>query len=229
MKGPLTFLRGLALSYWPVDEGDDDGGRCADMGGGVLWGWVPGRVVIGPRGARLVYGLATNLRPIAEPECHRVSLCYRFLSYTALGRTLRHRLDERPHRARRCRWCGFGADAAPSPPFDQDTAVEVELSGWVWRRGYCCWGRYQRVLGVWLWGWCSHPAAVDRGGGDMPADFVGGFDGAEGFEDEVVSLCRRCADAWTLGSVLSEAELAAALGVSVRWIGGRHLKPCRQQ
>jgi hypothetical protein len=207
----------------PLPRLFNDPGRCARVAPGLLRAWVPARVMVAQDlGPRLMVGVPTDLRPIAERQCYPegVSLAADLrwrLRYSPLGiRLFGHRSTDRQHPP--CRWCGFYADAAPAPPYDT-TVVEVLLAGGVRRRGETCWGRQQTLHGVWLAGWCGRPEHPEIAPHDAPAAFVAGFDWVDGEgRTEAVSLCRACADDWRYGTVFDPEDLGRHLGASVQWL-----------
>ncbi len=199
-----------------------DRGRCAEVLPGVLRAWVPARALVGTDDARLMVGVPWDLKPITEPQCYPDAMVAaligeeRWLRFqvSALGRRL---APERSHRPGLCRRCGFYADAAPGPPDNGNITAEVVLVGRVRRCGQCCFGQEQTVVRVWLPGWCGHPRSPELEGRESRAEFYAGVDWSDDGQGDGVALCRHCANHWIWGPVVSPVDLAARLGVPVRW------------
>ncbi|MEA2825730.1 MAG: hypothetical protein QOG43_169 [Actinomycetota bacterium] len=116
-----------------------------------MWrAWVPARVMVrDEHGPELRVGMPADLQLITDRQsCPDVLSLPRLLWSRARAGDLALRFlgpHWRRHEVGLCRWCGFYADAGPTPPRQSSTVVEVLLVGRVRRRGQCCWGQQQTL------------------------------------------------------------------------------------
>ena len=174
-------------------------------------------------GPELMVGTPGDLQLISDRQCCPDVLSLpRFLWSRARAWDLALRFFGprwRRHGVGLCRWCGFYADAGPTPPRQTSTVAEVLLVGRVRRRGEFCWGQHQTLHRVWLPSTCGRPEQPEIATHDQPAVAVGGFDWVDGEGNtEAVSLCRYCARDWRYGTVFDSVELARLLGAPVHWL-----------